>query len=747
MNTPGLSARYRALLEPWVPAARRWLYRLPHDPECLCFGPGFHNHWAIQANATAFAAFACLAADPDTDTSRTDMGRDQLLDTALGLLRFTLRGHLAGHGACTDGPRWGHSWISALCQARMMHGVEAIAQALEPRDLDGLREMLLSEADWIVRHHPLVAALTGPDNRPESNLWNGALLCRAAALYPDAPNALDYMERAHEFLLNAISVPADAHDGRRVAGQTVQERHRGANFFDSFACNHHGYLNVGYIGITLSNIAMLHFFFRGLGQPAPESLYHHVADVWPLFKACTFPDGRLLRIGGDTRVRYCYCQDYAIPIWLMMRDRLGDTAAEAFEAAWLTQVAREQTDNPEGAFLGRRLAAMARVSPLYYTRLEGDRAVTLSMGACWRRRFAEFVDRQPAAAPTPPLSQWHDSYHGACLVRDAQRTVSWVWGAAEPPQGLCLPPDGSNLAEWRQNLAGRVAGLGMINEATVLRHSETPFPGGFVTAGRLRWGSQKLYAEGEPDVETATEDLAVAALPDGVTLVGLQRCRTLQRAFLTEVKGLMLNVPNDVQNRFERTYAWDGGGVRLRGRDGQAATWTPQGGWLSIDGHLGVAALYGGPLTLLHPAEARITTKAYPWQVHTHLAGGFLFVDQVCMVCEEGPRSYDAGTTLFDIGFAVLAGAGPDPMARFAAANRQTPVSVDHPDVRAVRVAGADGVPYLVAANLGDTAVTVTLPATGARPVGLPAGAALLSATGDCRLTLPAGQAGLLALG
>jgi hypothetical protein len=744
MQVPGSAARYRSLLEPWIRAARPWLYRLPEAPECICYGVGYHNHWAIQANATAFTAFACLAADPNTDSARTGMGRDELLDTALGMLRFTVRGHLAGAGACADGQRWGHSWISALCQERMQHGIEAIAQALDPRDLDGLRAMTLSEADWLLDNHPIAAALTGPENRPESNLWNGALLCRAATLYPDAPRAADYVERAHGFLLNAISVPADALSETVLAGRPLKEWHRGANFFDSYACNHHGYLNVGYIGITLSNIAMLHFFFRGLGQPAPESLYHHVDEVWPLFKACTFPDGRLLRIGGDTRVRYCYCQDYAIPIWLMLRDRLGDTDTEAFESGWLAQVAREQAENPDGAFLGRRLAAMARISPLYYTRLEGDRAVTLAMGACWRRRFAEFADR-PIEAPVRPVSQWHDAYHGACLVRGPQRLVSWVWGAAEPPQGLCLPPDGSDLAEWRQNLAGRVAGLGMINGATVLRHAETPFSGGFVTSGRLRWKSEKLYAEGEPDVETAVEDLAVAALPDGVTLLGLQRCGTLQRVLLAEVKGLLLSIPNDVQNGFQRTYASGAATVRFRGGDGKPAAWTAPESWLSVDQRLGVVSLYGGPLTVLHPADARITIKAYPWQAHTHVAGGFLFVDQVCLVCRDAPGSYDRGKVLFDLGFAVLAGAGPDQMAHFAAADRHSHLSLDHPNLRAVRVTGVDGVRYLFVANFGDEPATIPIPPGRAVAVGLPPGAALAPDADRCQLLLSAGQAALLA--
>ncbi len=741
MTTSGLAARYRATLERWLPSARRWLYRLPHDPECLCYGVGYHNHWAIQAHTTAFAAVASLAADPETDATRTGFSRDELLETALAMLRFTLRGHLAGSGACADGQRWGHSWISALCQERMQHGIEAIAAALTPRDLEGLQAMLLSEADWLLDQYRLVAGLTGPTNRPESNLWNGALLCRAATLHPEAPRADEYLDRGQVFLINGLSMPADATSPRRLDGKPVRERFVGANVFDSGACNHHGYLNFGYLGITLSNVAMLHFFYRGLGRPAPEALVHHVADVWPLFKACIFPDGRLARIGGDTRVRYCYCQDYLIPVWLLMRDLLGDRDVEAFEHGWLDQVATEQARQADGAFLGERLAAMADASPLYYTRLEGDRAVSLSMGACWRRRFGEFS--AVPATPTAPLEAWQDAYHGACLVRTPQRLASWVWGAAEAPQGLCLHPDTSAMAEWQHNLAGHVAGPGAMNSAVVQRHHEAAFPGGFATCGRVRWRSEKLYAEGEPDVDTAVEDLAVAALPDGVTVVGLQHARTLHRVFLREAKGLFLQIPNDVYNGFRRTYAWAGGGIDRRGRDGSAACDTAPDGWLSVDDRLGVVALFGAPLTILHPAEPRITIRAYPWNAHARAAGGCLYVDQICMGAIDTITACPPDTTLFDVGFAVLAGADTGATGRFAEANHQTRLAAPTSEVRLLRIRGADGRDYAIAANFGDVPRPIALPWPGRV---LTAGNATAALAAGETWELPAGQAAVVAL-
>ncbi|MCK5806006.1 MAG: hypothetical protein KAI66_24455, partial [Lentisphaeria bacterium] len=347
---------YRALVEPWVKAARRHLYALPHAPAFVCYGIGNHGHWSYQANDTAFAAFATLAADPETDLERVGMSRDELIATALGMARFTLGTHIANGEQSTDGEPWGHSWISVLGLERMMHGLDALAEHFTERDRERMRAMMLSEADWLLTGWPVVGGVDARDgkNHPESNMWNGAFLHRTALYYPDAPNADAWREQGTLNLLNAISIPSDAESEMLYEGRMLKEWHRGANMCESMACHHHAYLNIGYMVVTLSNLAMYHFACRSRGAEAPEALYHHAADLWAVVKRCTFPDGRLLRIGGDTRVRYCYCQDYAIPVWLFARDYLGDTDVEGFEKGWLAQVGTEMTHNPDGSALGER---------------------------------------------------------------------------------------------------------------------------------------------------------------------------------------------------------------------------------------------------------------------------------------------------------------------------------------------------------------------------------------------------------
>jgi hypothetical protein len=92
-----IRTRSLRLLEPWVAQARRHFHQLA-GTDSVCYGLGHRGHWAVQAHDTAFSALAVLAADPQTDSLKADMSRDEMLDTARAMFRFTFRSHHAGGG-------------------------------------------------------------------------------------------------------------------------------------------------------------------------------------------------------------------------------------------------------------------------------------------------------------------------------------------------------------------------------------------------------------------------------------------------------------------------------------------------------------------------------------------------------------------------------------------------------------------------------------------------------------------------
>jgi hypothetical protein len=692
-------------LEPWVATADQWTHVVQDAPALAYYGTGGHEHWAVQAQCTAFAALAVLATAPELDETRSGCSRETLRTRALQLLRYLLATHKSGSRPCVNGQAWGYSWISGLGFERCTHGIAALRPWLTADDQARLRALMVAESDFLLDGYPVVGAIASAtgQNKPESNIWNGSLLYRTALLYPDAPHVAQYREKATALLLNGISLPQDAADDTRYAGAALREWHVGPNFTEQYGLNHHGYLNLGYMVICLSNIAMLHFFCQDYGIAAPPELYHHAAGLWRLVKSLTFADGRLWRIGGDTRVRYCYCQDYAVPMWVLAAELWHDGDAEQFAAHWRTLVATEQASNADEGFLRGRLASLAQLSPLYYCRLEGDRAATLSMAAYWTRRQC---DASPAVDPDlTALTAWHDPFHGAAMVR-GKRLASWVWHAAELPCGTVVPADRSDLVEWQWNLAGRIRGAGCALKAEVLHAELHRFDGGFLSAGRYHWLATHNPAEGTDTEITAQTTLVFAVLPDDATVIVLQQARTCHPVYLTEVAGLYLNVPNDVYNQGQRRYRMANATRTLDGAGGAhppVAETIDCGETLSIEERINVQSIYGGALALRRPGARRVNLRHHVPLWHSG-DGANLYCDLVCLPYATGLTFYEGDTLLYDIGAALAIDAQP----------QATLTSPTDTAVKVVEVLAADGNRYLLAANLGNISATAPLPPAAA---------------------------------
>lgn len=688
------SADYVRLLEKWNATARRWTHPVKGNEGLAYYATGGHEHWAVQAQCTAMAAIATLATSPELDEKRAGETREQLRQRALRMLRYTLHTHQTGTDTCTTGSPWGYSWISALALERMSHALTALKPWLTDDDQHRLRKLLIAECDFVLEGYPVVGAIdaaTGK-NKPESNIWNGAVLYRTALLYPDAPHAAQYRQKAAALMLNGISIPSDAKSETLYSGRKLKDWHVGPNYTDEFGLNHHGYMNRGYMEICLSNIAMLHFFCLDNGLPFPEELYHHVDKLWELTKSLTFDDGRMWRIGGDTRMRYCYCQDYAVPTWLMITHRIGDPDAVKFEQGWLTIVAQEQASNPDGAFLSGRLAKLQEVSPFYYCRLEGDRAASMSMGAYYRRLLAQ---KKPAATThVASLKAWSDEFHGAAMVKGPRRMASWVWKSAQRPSGTVVPADRSDMVEWQWNLAGLVKGTGCSFKAAPEKgYVVYPFDGGFATCGSYRWTASANPGEGSTPEEVALARTAMVALPDDATTVILQRATATRPVYINQILGLNFNLPNDVFNGGVRTYHFEGADHKIVGA---AAGESPTrevlacGKTLTVDGRVNVSVIYGDQhVSLFRPGE-RNAVMDHNVPMSFSGAGASLYCDVVSIPARDEQRFYDAGQRLYDIGAVI----GID----FAAAARSHAKPDSH--LKIVEVVGADQNRYLVAANL-----------------------------------------------
>ena len=702
------SKDYLRILEKWVGFAKKHFYIPPGRPDLLCYGTGYDS-WGVQTQQKAFSAFAVLAADPGTEEKNAGMGRDELLEYAVRMLRFNLESHKTGTYTCTNGTKWGNTWISVLGIERMMPGIEALGNLLPEKERESLKRVMLSEADHLLDMIQVKAG-TVENNQPESNLWNGSHLYRTAIMYPDTPRAEDYIKKGTSFIINGISVASDAKSKDMVNGKPVSGWYIGDNFFETFALNHHKYLNIGYMYICLSQVAILYFTCRIRNLPVPEALLRHLPELWELLKLCTFPDGRLCRIGGDTRIRYSYCQDYALPAWLMIYDLYGDKICETLEEGWYETVRKEVTFNGDGSFLSARCSGIERISSLYYTRLESDRAATFAMAAYWKRTLKTETGVKFTVKEEIPARTWHDNYHGACMSRGKKRLASWCWAAAEAPQGLCVPTERSDMAEWRNNCAGMILGQGRVNRQRIICHREHVFEGGFSTVGKTEIFSGGFF-EGQSDEIAGNTHLLFTALPDDTTVIVMQKClSSMRRVYLNEAKGLFYNIPNDIFNDSVRSYMSTNGRIDIKGgNEGRKEVIEIVSPWLNVDDCIGFIGVYGAEsFSICRPPvrQAGLILSQYEREV---ISTG-LWIDELCFPFIKGPFSADAGSSLFDIGCIILAGSDAEMTSDYWKKKKARRIRMQNPDVRAMAVEALNGKDYLQIVNFGESGESLVIP-------------------------------------
>lgn len=669
--------RCRAALKRWLKFASDNLLRhVSGHPELAYYGTGESAHWAVQSNMNVVAALA-VAGVEEADPA--------MVERALSLFRYAMRTHVTGDLAATDGAQWGRHWISVLGAERMTHGVNALEPYFTAEDRERYRAFRFSEADFLLREYPVKANMlnSSGENRPESNIWNGGFLWRAALDYPDAPDAALWREKGTRFLLNGISHALDAASEQRFDGRPLREWHVGFNFTPNYSLDHHGYMNVGYSIICLSNLAMLYFNFRERGQRLPEALSLHVDDLWRTVKNFFFDDGRLLRIGGDTRARYTYCQCYALPALWLAAEFLRDADAVRLRARYLELLLREQECNRDGSFYGERLRGIREQSTYYYTRLESDPALVLSQDLRWRR-FAALPE--PAAEPLPECL-WSDPFHGAYLRKNRRAVRSFVQRGAAGPMALCLPADRSDLAEWEGNLFCRIG----LHRCEVRQGRSSGRVGAdcFVHCGSVTYVESQPYGEGEGHYPVAESRFAVAAPPDGRSMLLLERVVVLKESTFDRVIPVNLQIPNDLYNGFRRSYRAERECRETAALPDAAETIDTGCRKLTIEGRLTVAALGGvESLWIFRPAEREAALLHAP-------ALKSLYIETVGGDAGAPFRRYPAGTVLADTATALAVDA-PETFA----ADGEFLSTAD--GVRGVRIRGVDGVQYRLLANFGD---------------------------------------------
>lgn len=657
------------------------------DGKLSYYGTGEAGHWAIQSNFNVSGALAVLG----TTEENIPLDKQEILERALKFFRYNLAAHKTGNGFTSCGNKWGGSWISILGLERMISGQMAFEKFMSDEDKANFRRLRLDEADFLLTHDVLASmSSTEGKNKPEANYWNGSFLYRTFLDYPDAPNREEYLEKSCRFLLNAISHPLDTASTQKYLGRELRHWNIGAfNFTPNYSLDHHAYMNVGYSVVTLSHAAYLYFHCKFRQQEFPDFARLHVCDLWQVVKNFIFPDGRLMRIGGDSRARYTYCQMYLLPVLLMIQD-MGDPDALNLEEGMLNIIKREQSGNADGSFFGTRLADMKIQSRYYYTRLESDPFAVLAFGADVCRRYGA---KEVPSPRLPVPAEWQDEFHGANIVRTAETIRSAVRRGAEGPVILNQTLADSSLAEWCGN--GHAQIIGRASVCHDMEKFNASIPGGFINSGKTQITEIYPFGEGESIYTIAESSAACAALPDGKTMIVLEYARTVKEHFLYSLRSIGWKVPNDVHNGRKRTFYYGNKSCELASHSGAGIIDT-HSKHVNIENTSSVILGYGSEsLKIYAPAQAMGVIKTCRFMTS-------LYVNEICASVEDTPaRRRMPGEILADTGYAVVSGVSA------AEGEKYKLIRLDAPEnARAVELTTPDGKVYRFIANFGSSPVS-----------------------------------------
>ncbi len=630
------------LLSSWSKSTGSDWLDLPDHPGLGCYGTGY-DAWGVQANLQFVAAMATLASIDDRDVQAHQA-------KALAGLRFSLASHKTGDLACTDGRKWGHTPASVQALERTLFAMRLMTDYLAEEDVQALHRVLVSEIKYL-RTEPLTMASD----------W---FLKRMAEW--DSPQVQASLHAAIESESDSdVTDDASKSSGSILFDETLDL--------------------AGKISL-LASAAMYHF-----DLPEAELPKELLSDLWQEVKRLMFADGRLCDWGTEPQrtVRFCTTQQEMLPIMLLAANVLDDGHCLYLIASQLQMIAKEQAHNDDGSFFAGRLAHLRQTNPYYLAKLESDQAFTIAMAmACHQQiqwKGSSAIDLETSLA-----GGWEANKQDAVWHRSATRLSYMSWQSPEQLGAICLPPDDGHLLEGPANLCSVVRFMGDTAGDTHRRlegfHIDT-FEGGFATCGRLAEGIDVPVAEGWKSTQLGTLQMAFVALPDGQTMVGLHHCRTGEtRAFPAVIKGMHMNLPNDLFNGYVRTLTTEENQLQLATETLKDEIVELNSNWVNIDHRLGVVGVYGSSQLCLDRSFKR---RGGSYQS--------LHVDELCWHHRNHVQAVHPYTVILDIGFVIATNTNAQETGYLASKSTH---KIDG-ELRVMRVMGRDNRMYVIAANFG----------------------------------------------
>lgn len=245
------------------------------------------EHW-IRPNTGALQGFCLLYRFGDYNEDRVGISRERLLHEVIRpMFRYLVETHVTGSRVTDDGKPWGDAWQSAHWAQMLGRGAWWIWDDLSPDLRQGVLRVVRHEAGRFVRQEP-PAQLRG-DTKAEENAWNAQIFSMAMALMPNDEEYPAWERAFQRWTLSAFLRPADKNSPAIVDGRPVSAQFVGANIYDDFTLENHGFVHPDYMS-TFSLSLGTAGDFRMRGKHEPESVYWNTAGIYENLKWFLLPD-------------------------------------------------------------------------------------------------------------------------------------------------------------------------------------------------------------------------------------------------------------------------------------------------------------------------------------------------------------------------------------------------------------------------------------------------------------------------
>ena len=576
---------YIGFLEQFPRYGERIWHDVP-DTQLGYFGLGKHNQNQVRPLSNSIFVYALLAADENYDVTVSGVSREMLLEHALAALRYFLATHVTGDRRCTDWGQWGEEpaeFFAPSLISKAVAGARLIWDKLTEEDKAAIKRVVTYEANYLMKQQAASSEYFG--SHAAYNAWSGELLAWAASMYPEAPLAEVWLAKAKEYFMNTFSVSQDSANSQIVDGKAISDWVYTTNVHPDFTMEGHGAYQFDYIACPLHSLAWAYYAFVSNDKRVPESLFHHLLDIWAMVKKTHLYRGRFAYLQGKDWARDVYGLYFIMPVLVLIETEFNDTDARLIEQLRFKAFKWEQDYNHDGGVFSRRFYYRKTDWPLIY---ETDCYANMGMAYLLHKLAPPIQAATMADFQQRVQGSFLSRYCEFLFSRNEKTFISFSWRnlSGEQPMALFVPTD-DYMVEWpwqRRNLVGYLKIRSYDMDKTLTFHNDDIFADGFTTTGRVLEGKNGgSYG--------ACRYVSFTGLPADGTAIIIEHIIAQEDIIVTEQGGLSYFLPNYIFNDNRRQFYWQDGEKEIYGYGGSENLEIINSKWLNVDGKLGIISV------------------------------------------------------------------------------------------------------------------------------------------------------------